>query len=337
MSTQNSKCFYQNGLLNFPQPFSITNSLMMSFLFQSDLKSLQTVCDKWLNIPTGNELNYIPISSMILVTFSNNGQSGPTTEPYVDWGTVAYQEVILSMFVARVNKEGEVWIIENVSTLVPYIFVTEGIVMGSGREVYGMPKTLGWVEMPYTTTDNMNTFSLKTIGTPLFKKGQQFSKDVIFSINETSEISPPLSTDWKDLEEASAALKKIIFGEGHIDLPGINLIIEIAELFMKKELPFTSLRQLRSISSADEAAYKEVVDFSAKATSFNGGGVLKGTYFLTLPEQALFPIAEDLGLKDGQPALAGFWINWDFIFENGTEIWSFTNKKTLIERIESVI
>jgi hypothetical protein len=301
------------------------------------MASLQTVCDKWLNEPTGNALTYQPILPMVMITFSHNGMSGPTSEPYSDWGTVGYQEVIFSLFVARVNKEGNVWIVEHVSALVPYIFVSDAIVMAAGREVYGIPKTLGWVDMPKSTTENTLSFSLQSIGTPQFRKGQPFSKNVITTIKDINLSSPSLSTDWKELDEALASIKKLIFGEGHLELPGLKLLIEIADLFLEKELPFTSLRQVRSLSSPNEAVYKDVINFAAKAKAFKGGGKLKGTYQLSMPEQQLLPIAQDLGLKDGQQAEAAFWVNWDFIFETGKQIWSTNEKKTLLQRMEDLI
>lgn len=46
--------------MDFPPPFECKGSMMMNFLFKSDINSLQIVCDNWLNIPSNNEMYYQP-------------------------------------------------------------------------------------------------------------------------------------------------------------------------------------------------------------------------------------------------------------------------------------
>ena len=333
MPDSTSRVYYQNGSMNFPQPFYEKGSQMMSFIFKSDSKSLQTVCDNWLNLPTNNELYYQPLLPVVMVTFANNKQSWPTTAPYDQWGVIPYQEVIFSIFVVRVKKLGDVWITEHVSTLVPYIFVNDAIVMANGREIYGMPKTFGMIQLPDSPLDPQKYFELATVSAATFKKGAPFSTLPIASIGQTSTNDIPTKNEWTDITSAAKALKNLIFGTEHIELPGLNLIIEIADLFLEKKIPFTALRQVRSISSPEEAAYKAVIEFDSRMQNLNGGGLIKGTFQLKLPQNDLFPIATDLGLTDGQLAEAAFWIDWDFLFETGNEIWTTKEKSNFWQRL----
>lgn len=336
MSTIDSKFNYQNGLLNFPQPFVENDSLMMNFLFKADINLLQQVCDNWLNKPTNEDVYYQVLLPSVLVTFADNKQCGPTSEPYCNWGVVNYSEAIFSIFVVRLAKEGEVWVAKHLSAIVPYIFVSDTIAMVTGREIYGLPKVLGWINMPADPKNIKANFTLEAVGIPKFEKGSPFGKDLLCTITKTSDNSLTAERDWANVEEAIKDLRKIIFGEGHILIPGINLIVEIAELLIEKTLPFTALRQVRSISHPEETVYKAIVNFNAKMTKFMAGGIIKGSYQLQMPENAVFPIATDLGLANGQMAEVAFYTQWSFLFESGSEVWMMKEKATLMQRIENV-
>lgn len=337
MSGSTSKFHYLNGSMTFPQPFEEKGSTMMSFIFKADLQSLQKVCDKWLNVPSNNELFYQPLAPIVQITFANTKESRPSSEPYSQWGVIPYQEVIVTLFVVRIKKLGGIWIEEHISALVPYIFVTDAIVMANGREVYGMPKALGWVELPTSLKDPGKIFNLHAVSTVDFKRGAPFSKLPLLSIVQTSEADVPFTEEWKDISVAIEALKKQMFGEGHLEIPGISLFIEVAKLFLTKELPFTSLRQVRSISNPDEAIYQAIVEFTANSLKVNGGGLINGSFQLKLPDNALFPIASDLGLTDGQLAESAFWLDWDFLFDVGKEIWNAEQKPSIFKQIKHLL
>ncbi len=333
MSDSKLKFQFLNGALNLPQPFEENGSLMMNFLFKSDLKSLQTICDKWLNEPTNQELYYQPLAPIVQITFANAKKSYPSSEPYKDWGVIPYQEVIVSIFVLRVKKEGGIWIAEHVSALVPYIFVTDAIVMSTGREIYGMPKALGWIELPASLGEANKVFKLSSVSALHFERGVPFSKEQLLSITQTSQVSIPFTEEWQDIESAAKAIKKMMFGEGHIEIPRLKLIVEIAEILIEKKLPFTSLRQVRSIAEPENAVYKSVIEFNATALKINGGGRINGEFQLHMPGNDLFPMASDLGLSDGQVAEAAFWLDWDFVFGTGKAIWSTEQKPSLFKRL----
>lgn len=311
-------CVFQNGLLNFPQPFQISRSMMTNFLFRTDKESLQAVCDSWFNHLSNEEYSCHPAAPFVMVSFCDNGGTNPESEPYASWGSIPYREVVITIFVVRVKKHGPVWLAERFSAFVPYIFVTNGIVMSAGREVYGMPKTMADIELPDTPGMANSSYTLSSVSTPAFRPGAPFGENRLLSISSTAGTPAP---EWKKLGELASDLWGLIFGKGHIELPGLGLAVELATLLAEKEIPFSSSRQLRSIADPTKAVYQDIIDFSAKASAFHGAGRLTGTHTLSLPEQALFPIGKDLGLKDGMQAELAFWLNWDFEFTGGKQAW----------------
>jgi hypothetical protein len=234
---------------------------------------------------------------------------------------VHYHETIFSIFAVRLKKSGGTWRAEHVGALVPYIFVDDAIAMAVGREMYGMPKTMGEIALPAGPHAPDLGFSLDVVSTPAFNPDEPFRPMPIAAIRQAAAGQAGALHVWEDLETAFQALKGIIFGGHQIHLPSAGLLLEVADIFLEQRLPFSSLRQLRSMSAPEQAAYLSIVDFSARMERFERAGLLPGDFHLSLPQNALYPIREDLGLADGQKAEAAFWLDWDFLFEGGREVW----------------
>lgn len=321
--------YYLNGSMDFPAPFLLQGARFNSFLYTVDSSKLQEVCDHWFNIPSGGEVYYQPLLPVVLVTFADYKRSGPDVKPYKEWGYVAYREVIFSIFVVRLKKENDVWLADHVGALVPYIFVDNPLVMAAGREVYGMPKMMANIHLPEKTDAVTPEYRIEALSTTHLNPNQPFHTIPLAGIKQ-KEGNPheEASHRWRDRQTAFEELKKLIFGGDHITLPDLNLLIEIGEVFGEQKLPFSSLRQLRNINSSHTAAYQSIIDFYARMVHFEGAGLLPGTYSIDLFPNALYPFGEDLGLQSGQVADAAFWIEWDFIFEKGTDVWSIQPRVT---------
>lgn len=321
---------YLDGSMAFPAPFELDGARFNSFVYTADQKKLQKVCDQWFNIPSNGEVRYEPLLPIVLVTFSDYQRSGPDVLPYKNWGFVKYKEVIFSIFTVRLIKKGGIWLADHVGALVPYIFVDDPLVMAAGREVYGMPKMMANIQVPENTEGALQKFGIEAISTFQFNPNMEFHKIPIAGVEQEKGSDQGKEPHrWADMKTAFKELKQLIFGADHITLPDFDLLIEIGEIFAEQKLPFSSLRQLRSIDSSETAAYQSIVDFYARMKRFDGAGLLHGNYPLDLPENALFPIAEDLGLKNGQLADAAFWLEWDFVFETGTEVWANKEEMSL--------
>jgi len=293
---------------------------MMSYLYASDMASLQRVCDTWFGpVAEDGEYRYEPLVPVVLVTFGDNTSARPQVTPYTNWGVVPYHEVIFSIFVVRLKKTDGVWLADRVASFVPYIFVDDSIVMIGGREVYGMPKNIGWIQMPPAGDATDHQLRLETVSTPEFTPGLPFTRMPIAEITSTGVTFGEI---WNDVQEVYAALGDIIFGAHHLHLPDYNLIVELADAFKDHELPFCTFRQLLSAENSTDAVYQAAVDLSAHMDAFYTGSLIHGTHQLHLPQNALFPIASELGLTDGQLALSAFSLTWDFTFTTGTTIWS---------------
>lgn len=315
---------YIDGSLGFPPPFRESGAQFYTFVFSSSQEKLQKVCDNWFNIPSGGAVRYEPLLPVVLVSFARYASSAPASPPFDQWGFVPYHEAIFSIFAVRLKKVGGIWLAEHVGALVPYIFVDDTIAMAAGREVYGMPKTMAKIGLPEGPHAPDLEFSLETVSTPRFSPDEPFRSMPIASLSQAGEAEKGQLHVWEDMEAAFKAIQGIVFGGHQIHLPSAGLLLEVADMFLERKLPFSSLRQLRSLSAPDQAAYQSIVDFSARMERFERAGLLPGHFRLSLPENALYPISEDLGLADGQKAEGAFWLDWDFLFEGGREVWQPT-------------
>ena len=79
-----------------------------------------------------------------------------------------------------------------------------------------------------------------------------------------------------------------------------------------------TLKQFRDVHDPDRACYQSIVEASEKVTGFRKAGLLAGDYQLTIFPFASHPIAAELGLPpDPQPALAAWYVDFDFVLEKG--------------------
>lgn len=331
----NTPFHYIDGSMAFPAPFREDGAKFNNFVFTVDPKKLQQVCDQWFNIPSNGAVYYQPLLPVVLVSFAAYQGARPDVSPYKNWGYVPYKEVIFSIFTVRLIKKGGLWLADRVGALVPYIFVDDALAMVLGREVYGIPKMMGKIQLPEKMAGATQKYSVEALSTLQFNPNTAFKTLPIANIEEEVNTGTKAQPHrWEDAKIAFKEIKQLIFGKGHITLPDFDLLVEIEQVLLEQKLPFSSLRQLRSIDSSETAAYQSIIDFYAKMTHFTDAGLLHGNHTLHLSENALFPIAESLGLKDGQVADAAFWIDWNFLFEKGTDVWTNQEKMTFWELLK---
>ena len=117
-----------------------------------------------------------------------------------------------------------------------------------------------------------------------------------------------LTAAWSSLDEAQTA-----FANSGLKLPGALLV--------PPSIGMVFLKQIPDVRDGRQAAYQAIVQARSTVKIIHGGGPLPGTYELTLNRLDSHPIGIDLGLQTTQPAVFGYWLDFDFIFENGTVLW----------------
>lgn len=306
-------------------PFLERGSTFYNFIIEGNKDYLQLICDNWFNIPSNGEVHIQPLLSDIIITFANYEASGSDVLPYVNWGAATYKELIFSFFVVSLDKKLGVWVAERIYAFVPYIFVDNVMAMKIGNEVLGMPKTLARFKIPADPHATVMDFSADAYTLKKFSPDTLASWEPLISMTQ-QKVSKPHT--WSHKDEAIAYIRKSIFPDVKIPIPGPGIFVEIAEMLFEQKFPFISLKQFRDSTDSSKACYQAIIDFSCDMQKFTGAGLLSTDYSLKIFDSALFPIAQDLGIDALNTKIKfAFWLKWDFLFETGHELWNAAHEK----------
>lgn len=308
-------------------PFLEKGVTFYNFIVEGNRNYLQLICDSWFNTPSNGEVHIQPLLDDVIMTFADYESAGSIVTPYVKWGTAPYKELIFSFFVVSLDKTLGIWVAERIYAFVPYIFVDNEFAMKIGNEVLGMPKAMARFKLPADVHDPNLDFSADVYTLLKFKPETKGSWEPFVSLTQNSKSIPHA---WEHKDEALEYIKKTMFPDVKIPLPGPGIFVEIAEMIFDQKFPFISLKQFRDATDSSKACYQAIIDFSCDMQKFKGAGLLSTDYKLKISDSALFPVAQDFGLDPENTKIKfAFWLKWDFLFETGHEIWNAeTSKKT---------
>jgi hypothetical protein len=127
-----------------PPAYKCTGVKVFAFPLLADLASLQTLCDRFLNIaPSAAGITFEAIpsalnSGTVMLEVIDYGSLKAPTPPWNGLGEAPQRELLFSVPVRR--TQGGVWVEDGI--FIPYIFVDDQASAFTGREVVGLPKVL---------------------------------------------------------------------------------------------------------------------------------------------------------------------------------------------------
>ena len=117
------------------------------------------------------------------------------------------------------------------------------------------------------------------------------------------------------------------------DVLGSSVGAETLSWFLSSfnaSVPMLFLKQFRDVGDGRRACYKALVTANSTPTEIRSGGILPGSYDLTIRSFASHPVIRDMGLgspDDAETTLrgcSGFYVDFDFLMERGRELWKAT-------------
>ncbi len=304
------------------QPFLCKDIKMYGFFVDGDIDSIQkNICDKYLNTPSGGDVNFKALSSKVLITFAYVKEGSSVDNPQSNFGFIPETSVTIWVLTASVNTLLGVPI-DRVAYFVPYIFVDNSYSMAAGREIYGFPKAIGNIYIPSEAKDPA-LFTVDSYVIPKYTPESEAENLQVFKIKKADDGSlGELTEDWNDVAGAIKEIAKNMFEGDSIFVDGLEIAINIFDFISHGGLPVVFLKQFRSAENYQKACYQAIIQSYVEVTGFKSGGLLLGDYILDLKNYDSHPIIKDLGLKEGkQPVFFSYWVNFDFKIGNGEEIW----------------
>jgi Acetoacetate decarboxylase (ADC) len=306
----------------FCQPLELRQVRFTSFLFHADTAALQAVCDRYLNGPSGGTLHYRPLLPRVVLGVADIGRVYPIDSPDERKGWVSEIDVAFWMPVARYTKVLGVSFTEQVAWFLPYVFVDNAWAVAAGREVYGFPKEMASFQVPRAATDPA-VITVDALALERFDPDAQARVQRLLELRRTDDptLGEPHHT-WDQVEEAFEDFLHVLLGNGGVSLPGFGLLVQAFQFIAQREVPLLFLRQFRDVADGRRACYQAVIEALTRVLHFRKAGKLPGEYRLTLQALDSHPIARELGLSaQGQDALGAWYVDFDFILENGRELW----------------
>jgi hypothetical protein len=302
----------RGGDTAFEPPYILNETKLYGFFLEGTLGNLQTLCDKYLNIPGQDQFQYRPAANRVLMVFDTIAHINSTQPPGSDKGFFSEAgEVMFWVLTEARKQEGSKFVVDHHAWFIPYIFVDSTPAMVLGREVYGFPKELAKFQIP-ADTRNPQKFSLETLVLQPFRPQSETTWRTIISVQNTqAENGDVALKPWTDFSQAFDEISKL-FEEVKVDkrcLPHL-------------EIPMVFLKQFRDVRDGDKACYQAIVEATARLEKLHQGfPYLRQKFEVRIENFDSHPIVTELGLKLKQTAQLAFWLNFDFSFGNGTEIW----------------
>jgi len=302
--------------------FELGGTQIYSFILEGDKDKLQATLDARLNTVFPNSgLRYKPLGNNVFFTFSltANGYSNNVVDK--EKGYILEHEIAFWIPVIEEKYNGRRWVANRFALFIPFIFVNNPFALLSGREVYGFPKTMGTFSIP-GSVHYADAFTVDTMSFANFAPNSPLIDNRLLKVSRPPITSgESFSKEWtSDIDVIKALSKVLKSGLENNIISDWNLIKSLLHDIKNLEMSSVFLKQFRSGLNDGKAVYQALIDADFQVNGFHGGGLLHGDYSLSLYENDSFPLAESLGLTDGQKVKAAFWINVDFQITEGTEL-----------------
>ena len=301
----------QGGEQVYAQPFLCENALFYGMILHADQDAIQkNVCDKLLNIPSGQPGRFVPAGPFVMLAMVRLDKLVAESEPFKSFGAFAESE--FAFWVLTIDT-----VQDQVYFAFPYIWVDNAYALSMGREIYGFPKQLGRFQIP-PDVNNADYFSLETLALKTLNPNTMAEWQKVMDVKKIG--IPGTFQEWDSIGKAVEGLTKTSeeLGTWNADL---KLLVRLFEDLIARDIPFVFLKQFRDVADGTKACYQAVIECTCKMTAWHGGGLLNGVYEVNMEEVGNEPIVSDLGLGPN-PIVPGisFWCLFDFYIGAGAEI-----------------
>ena len=180
-------------------PYAFDRAMNYSFILKSDMRSLQEICDKWINNPARGIVRLAPIMPFVMLTFaeypiaySPNDQIRLQNGSAIGAGFVSYKEVFVTIFAGPGNFPCN--LTKNVYGIMPFLFVDNFRAITAGREGFLVPKIKSEIDVPniFSTQNMADPFVCSTMILP-----PTSSPNTPVTLQKIIEIVPKNTQTWK--------------------------------------------------------------------------------------------------------------------------------------------
>lgn len=307
--------------MQLPPPFEFVGVTIRAFPLRAKLHVLRRFCDSYVNVIPEEAGVFVPFIPYVYLLVVNYGRMAVEAQ---NLGWLSQHEIVFAIPVEWYRREAGRLVFHDWAFISPFIFVDNELSMTTGRQVYGWPKTMvwldpqlsGWMESPNKPVQ------LATISAMVFSDAFAGQEQVPRTLLELSRERPlGRATPFDVAQDSVAIARDLASGMREVGLlynsPGEAVENVAARLQRAVGMlsPFddnmsfnaVNLKQFRSSAAAEYACYQAVTNSTMDLRRFNGGGLLgaagmalgdpSGGYDVVLHRYETVPIIESLGLE----------------------------------------
>jgi uncharacterized protein with NAD-binding domain and iron-sulfur cluster len=338
------------ALATAPGPLRCERARIYCFLLQTDRARVQQLCDRVFKEPTGGARRYfVPRLSRLILTFGTIAGLRSLHPAHADRGTASEPEAAIWVpTIAQRYDQGR-YVDEHLAIFMPYLWVDDPIALASGREVYGYPKTQGWMKRltdprqddGSRPPDPPDPLVLDVYGAVEYSPGSELSRQRLITISRrgvrrrsSAGDGPQSLAEGSDLASLGAHFISELepssdagFAQPSRRSPGRGSLgrrrrSTIAELLTKGVVQQVFLKQVRDAQRGELAALQQVVE---ARSSVSPGSLrwrqLRGSYELSVNQLDSHPLEDELGVT-AQTIRLAFVAEFGFRMDPGLVRWA---------------
>ena len=302
-------------------PGKVKNGRCYYFGFPCDPTATQRFIDSHLNAPAGGAVRYHLLGNRALISFLRSDKLFSTGQV-----TGYVEDLECGVWVPMVVQQANADPSYRLALWMPYVFINNSAGMCTGREVWGFRKEIATFTIPMDPSD-ATTFVANATLFKTFAPETHGQLEPLVRIHR-SEKKGIEEGAWQGATEAFEAIAHALTdGTGHLKVHGleedIELLLELEELVLERNVPVANLKQFRDAEDPTRACYQALVESPIHLDALHGGWFLDGHYSLSITDCASHRIAQDLGLKtsSGLPLDVAFYVDFDFSAKAGKVVW----------------
>lgn len=310
----------RDGETVYRPPYEQRDTLLNGWLLRSSKVALQKILDRDLNHPSGGAVHYKPLTSTVLLSFANIKQIHSLEARDAGRGWIPEIDVCVWILAGAFKTEHGHEELDHMAWYVPYIWVDNPFAVSTGRETVGYPKAIGWMQPP-TRPHDPGPFWLDACVLPTYSPTTELTRKRILSISRDPASGHVPLPEWvDDAKDAFKDIARLFFklGDIHCDL---DFFLNTFENLLGGHMPLVFLKQFRDSATSTRACYQAIIEANATVHKFRRGGLLPGDWKLDIEQFDSLKIRDNLQLPAHSVIDYGFWLDFTFSMDLGSEVW----------------
>jgi hypothetical protein len=301
------------ALMTPPAPFRSLGTTLDGFWAEADPERLRGLCQKVFDGPSGGDVSCRPISRHLMITWGLIDRVMSETPPYNQRGGVSEPQVAIWIpVVLRQRSRG----IERFAMFIPYIWLDNAMSLADGRELFGYPKSWGWLQFP-SGNARKPVWKVDAFGLD-YAPDALAARHPLLKVVRSASVEEAVTTDLGSLEALGRDMAGALLTRGSF-LEDVELGIELAEDILANRMRGVFLKQFRDVGDGLAAALQQIVEADYTIVKLKAGPVLSA-HELTVHPLDSHPVRTELGLESQTLELA-YRVEMDFNVGGGRVLW----------------